>query len=175
MVCGWAVKTLCLRLALVCCRYLAPKSLPQRRAPLGVVVQDLYVGDGRVGLLGGKGGGLVKSTEKFALSRAKGVVAIHDRFVEQLADTLDIPRNRITVVRNWTHIEPPSADRQITRSKMGWNDDTVVVLHAGNMGAKQGLESVVDAASLVGKADKKASAVCAHGQWQSTSPTRRSC
>ncbi|WP_244972472.1 glycosyltransferase [Paramicrobacterium fandaimingii] len=35
-----------------------------------------------------------------------------------------------------------------TRAAFGWEDENFVVLHAGNMGLKQGLENVVNAASI---------------------------
>jgi len=40
------------------------------------------------------------------------------------------------------------------RAELGWDDGRQVVLHAGNMGLKQGLEQVVDAARMA--ADRKA-------------------
>ena len=52
-------------------------------------------------------------------------------------------------MRNWSHVEPaPTFDRAAARRRHGWDDDDVVVLHAGNMGAKQGLENVVRAARV---------------------------
>jgi glycosyltransferase involved in cell wall biosynthesis len=53
------------------------------------------------------------------------------------------------VVRNWSHVEPaPPFDRDAVRALHGWGDEEIVALHAGNMGAKQGLENVVAASRV---------------------------
>jgi len=74
---------------------------------------------------------------------------IHRRFVEVLAG-MGVAREKITVIRNWTHITPNGApvDSTRARAEFGWKPGEIVVLHAGNMGAKQGLENVVAAGKL---------------------------
>lgn len=123
--------------------------------PLGVVVQDLY---GRamveVGLLGDRSGGPATRLESFTLKGADGLVAIHGRFAQTMVDSLGVDPDRITVIPNWTHVQPPSGDRDETRRQLGWGSETVV-LHAGNMGAKQGLAHVVDAAALADRSDHR--------------------
>jgi glycosyltransferase involved in cell wall biosynthesis len=65
-----------------------------------------------------------------------------------LRSTLGITRT-IEVVRNWSHVEAASSfDIPEVRKLHGWLDEDVVVLHAGNMGAKQGLENVVAASRI---------------------------
>jgi glycosyltransferase involved in cell wall biosynthesis len=60
---------------------------------------------------------------------------------------LGVPADNVTVIRNWTHLKPtPAADLSATRAQHGWRDDETVVLHCGNMGAKQGLDNVIAAA-----------------------------
>jgi glycosyltransferase involved in cell wall biosynthesis len=116
--------------------------------PLGVVVQDLYSRAlVEVGLLGHHSGGPAMRMESFALRGAAGLVAIHERFAQTIVDKLGVDRERITVIPNWTHVPPPAGHREETRRRFGWGAETVV-LHAGNMGAKQGLEHLVDAAAL---------------------------
>ncbi|MHC9291425.1 glycosyltransferase family 4 protein [Mycobacterium sp. LTG2003] len=127
-----------------------------QRIPVGVVVQDLY-GKGVVetSAMGGRGAAATTKLEVGMLSHATGVSVIHDRFADVLSE-LGVDRHRITVVRNWTHIDIPTEDSDSTRdvrAKYGWNPDEVVVVHAGNMGAKQGLENVVAAAKLVDRSD----------------------
>jgi glycosyltransferase involved in cell wall biosynthesis len=39
----------------------------------------------------------------------------------------------------------PTADREATRARLGWHEDRRIVLHAGNMGLKQGLDQVIAA------------------------------
>ena len=79
------------------------------------------------------------------LSRADGIAVVHQQFAAPLAD-LGVDPARITTIPNWSHIAPATGDRAATRRGFGWRDDEVIALHAGNMGVKQGLENVVEAA-----------------------------
>ncbi|PWK89581.1 glycosyltransferase involved in cell wall biosynthesis [Lentzea atacamensis] len=118
-------------------------------APFGVVVQDIYANSiAEIGALGGRAGSAVLRAEGALLRGADGIVAVHDHFERTLRDVHDVASDHITVIRNWTHIRPPTADRALVRREFGWPDDRLVVLHAGNMGAKQDLTSVVRAARL---------------------------
>ncbi|MCK6079049.1 glycosyltransferase family 4 protein [Microbacterium sp. EYE_5] len=123
--------------------------LLHRGTPLVVWVQDLYwLGLRETGQDGGLSSRVIRATEKWLLSEADGVVVIHDRFADRVSADFDIPRERIHVVRNWTHLAPSApVDRAAARAALGWGDE-IVVLHAGNMGIKQGLGNVVDAAEL---------------------------
>ena len=118
------------------------------RRPVGVWVQDLYsngakeIGDNRVA---SRGLALLEST---VLRSASGVLVIHERFRRHLAEDLGVPADRITVSRNWSHLGNQTAsDPTELRSKY-FGDAKIVALHTGNMGAKQALENVVDAARL---------------------------
>lgn len=127
-----------------------------RGVPVGVIVQDLY-GKGVVetSAMGGRGAALTTRVEVGMLTAATGVSVIHDRFAGVLSDQ-GLDRDRITVIRNWTHIEIASEDVDSAgdvRAKYGWHPDEVVVVHAGNMGAKQGLENVVAAARIADRSD----------------------
>jgi hypothetical protein len=54
---------------------------------------------------------------------------------------LSVDPERISVIRNWCHIDdPPSlalSSRTEMRRQLGWRDDVTVLLHAGNMGASK--------------------------------------
>ncbi|WP_018331189.1 glycosyltransferase [Actinomycetospora chiangmaiensis] len=120
-------------------------------AALGVIPQDLYsYAIAEAQALGGHAAGVAARLERALLRRADGVVAIHASFARSLAD-LGVDPHRITTIRNWSHVTPVDAapDRvRALRHALGWADDEIVALHAGNMGAKQGLENVVEAARL---------------------------
>ena len=123
-----------------------------RGVPVGVVVQDLY-GKGVVetGAMDGRSADLAAQFEGRVLRAASGVSVIHDRFIPVLND-VGVDSGAVTVIRNWTHIadsdRPTLAESEEVRRQYGWGADEVVVVHAGNMGAKQGLENVVAAARL---------------------------
>jgi glycosyltransferase involved in cell wall biosynthesis len=88
-------------------------------------------------------GGLARSCDH--------VVVIHDRFRHFACQELAVPDEAISVIRNWSHVrEPRDIDAAAVRERLGWGaeDKETIVLHAGNMGAKQGLENVVRAAQL---------------------------
>jgi colanic acid biosynthesis glycosyl transferase WcaI len=121
-----------------------------RRPVVNVWVQDIYsLGVAETGIGGSLAARLVTWVERATLSAATGIVVIHDRFGDYLTKHLGIDPARIDVVRNWTHLqEAVSTDIATTRAAFGWSEDETVVLHAGNMGVKQGLENVVHAASL---------------------------
>jgi colanic acid biosynthesis glycosyl transferase WcaI len=127
---------------------MARARLMHRRVPTIVWVQDLYA----LGLAEtGQGSGVVRrishAVEGWLLRTADRVVVIHDRFASRIHDDFRVPRHRIEVVRNWTHLPPrPPIDVANTRRRFGWDDSETVVLHAGNMGRKQGLRSVIEAA-----------------------------
>ena len=116
--------------------------------PTCIWVQDIY----SLGVVQSGGGGslvgrMMAGIERRVLRSADRVVAIHPRFKRYLVDELGVDPERVDVVRNWSHVNPAeNVDRDAVRARLGWSPDDIVVLHAGNMGAKQGLENVVKAA-----------------------------
>jgi glycosyltransferase involved in cell wall biosynthesis len=87
---------------------------------------------------------------------ADSVVVIHPGFTADLVDDLGVDRRRIHEIRNWTHIASPDSSASAAfRAARGWGPDEVVVLHAGNMGYKQGLENVIAAAELAGCGERR--------------------
>jgi len=119
------------------------------RAPVGVVVQDLYSAGLEEQGNAGRAAALVAGVERRLLRRVDGVAVIHDRFAERCIDRLGVPPERLTVIRNWTHVpEPEAFDRGAIREQLGWGEQETVVLHTGAMGVKQGLHTVVESARL---------------------------
>ncbi len=123
---------------------------PKRPAIGGVWVHDLY-GQGVVetGAMTGRSARATSRLEAAVVKSADGIAVVHDRFVDHVVNELHVPRERVTVVRNWTHVTPIDVDDlTAARTKFGWSPDETIVLHTGNMGVKQGLENVVEAARL---------------------------
>lgn len=118
--------------------------------PTCIWVQDIYsLGVAETGAGGALVSRAVRAVERRILGSAASVVVIHQRFKRYLVDDLGLDAAKVHVIRNWAHVEDTrSIDRAEVRRSMGWADDDVVVLHAGNMGAKQGLDNVVHAARL---------------------------
>lgn len=126
-----------------------------RRPATGIWVQDIYsrgleeISRGPSALVSA-----MRNLEGLVFRSATGVCVIHERFKDYVVSALGVTDRHVTVIRNWTHLEPhESNERTATRSRWGWRDQDIVVLHAGNMGAKQGLDNVVRAAALAAHQD----------------------
>lgn len=120
-------------------------------APLGVVVQDLMGNAAeQSGTAGGSTvAGLIRSVEARVLRASAGVAVIHERFAQSLSNVYGLSNNKVTVIRNWSHVRPLAGHTDVSdvRQHLGADTETVV-LHTGNIGVKQNLENVVSAARL---------------------------
>jgi len=116
-------------------------------APYGLIVQDLMAPAARQsGIRGGtRVAGATAFAERWAMARAHTVATASESFRPYLRE-LGVDEHRILDLPNWTHVGLPTAARDATRARLGWPADRTVVLHAGNMGLKQGLEQVIEAA-----------------------------
>lgn len=117
-------------------------------APLVVIVQDLVgAAAAQSGIAGGgRVAEVVARAERRVLRRASEVVVVADAFRAPLRD-YGIDDERLHTIPNWSRLAPARRDRNAERARLGWSDATVV-LHSGNMGLKQGLEVMVEAAQL---------------------------
>jgi glycosyltransferase involved in cell wall biosynthesis len=116
-------------------------------SPFGLIVQDLSgAGAKQSGL---RGGALISKVahvvEGSALKAADGLVVVSP-VMRDVVIGLGIEKSRISQILNYSARKIDSVNREHSRSKFGWAADEFVVIHTGNMGAKQGLENVVDAA-----------------------------
>lgn len=116
----------------------------------GIWIQDLYsLGAAETGTVSGPAAAGMVVLERFTLRLASGIVVIHEVFRRQLVQVLGVPSEKVEIIRNWTHLRNETrSDRNAIRREQGWQESEIVVLHAGNMGVKQGLENVVEAARL---------------------------
>lgn len=118
--------------------------------PFVVHVQDLQV-DAAAGLgFFGEGSPLIaglRRAERALFAAASRVTTISERMRGRIADK-GIPEERIGIVRNWCDLErvrPAPRDNALRRRLVG-EGDRVLVLYAGSMGEKQGLDDVLAAA-----------------------------
>lgn len=122
-----------------------------RLRPTAVVwVQDIYT----LGLTEiGEGSrfvqGITRWVEAHTLRAADRVVVIHQRFADFVTQELGVASSRVVVIRNWTHLpESGPTDAVAAKLTLGWPSDVTIAVHTGNMGAKQDLGNVVEAARL---------------------------
>ena len=125
------------------------------RAAYGLIVQDLMTeAAAQSGISGGPAVvGITRLLEAWVMSRATVVAPVTDAFRSGLT-SLGVRPERVEVIPNWSHLLPPLANRQAVRRSLGWDDGAWIVLHAGNMGLKQGLDQVLDAARSARQLDR---------------------
>lgn len=122
-----------------------------RHVPYGLVFQDLM---GRAAEQSGIAGGhrvatVARRIEAWAAERAALVGMVTPSFGPYL-ESLGVRPDRLVTLRNWARARTPKSAREDARTRFGWGSE-LVVLHTGNMGLKQGLEQVVQAAALAGR------------------------
>jgi len=119
------------------------------RVPVWLHVQDFEV-DAAFGMgliQGGLARRLALWAESKLLRRFDRVSSISGKMVDRLVDK-GVEPDRTTLFPNWVDLDAirPLTDRGQARRRFGIDLGEVVVLYAGNMGEKQGLEVVVEAA-----------------------------
>ena len=115
--------------------------------PFALIVQDLSgVGAKQSGL---RGGALIskiaRAVEGSALKAASALVLVSPA-MRNVVIGLGVEDSRISQIHNYSARKIDSVNREQARSRFGWATDDFVVVHTGNMGAKQNLENVVYAA-----------------------------
>jgi glycosyltransferase involved in cell wall biosynthesis len=90
---------------------------------------------------------LLDRVTRYLLRRARHVVALGDTMAHRLAEEKGVSRSKIVVIHNWadTTAITPGPQRNPFSEAHGLAGK-FVVLHAGNLGQAQGLETVLDAA-----------------------------
>lgn len=123
-----------------------------RTAATVVWVQDLYsLGASETQAAGGGSvAAALARVESATLRSADGVAAIHPRFRDRIIESLGVEPERAGVIRNWSSVSELdlAINRDSTRLRLGWAPTETIVMHAGNMGIKQGLENVIEMARL---------------------------
>ena len=118
--------------------------------PFGLIVQDLSgAGAKQSGL---RGGALISkiahAVEGSALHAADGLVVVSPA-MQDVVIGLGVESKRINQILNYSARTIDSEDKNKARRSFGWKDEDFIVIHTGNMGAKQDLENVVLAAQLL--------------------------
>ena len=122
------------------------------RVPFGLIVQDLSgVGAKQSGL---RGGALISKiahlVEGSALHGADSLVVVSPA-IRDVVVGLGVESKRATQILNYSAKSIDAVDKLSARKKFGWAEGEFVVIHTGNMGAKQDLENIVKAAHELGE------------------------
>jgi colanic acid biosynthesis glycosyl transferase WcaI len=116
------------------------------RCPYGLLIHDLM---GKAAAQSGvEGGGrvanIVAEAEMYAAKGASRIGIIADAFRPSF-EAAGIPSDRVERLRTWCL--GGVAERGPNRVSFGWKEDEFICLHAGNMGFKQDLNNLLDAAA----------------------------
>jgi colanic acid biosynthesis glycosyl transferase WcaI len=101
---------------------------------------------------------LIVATEGWLMRRLDHVSSISSTMVNRVT-RLKVPQSRISLFPNWVdtqYINPNSSVKSL-RSEWSFSEEQKIVLYSGNMGKKQGLEMVLDAAAMLEKTHKDVS------------------
>jgi colanic acid biosynthesis glycosyl transferase WcaI len=136
--------------------------------PFGLIVQDLSgAGAKQSGL---RGGALISkvahAVEGSALKAANGLVVVSPA-MRDVVIGLGVEGSRISQILNYSARMIVSVNREQARSRFGWVRDDFVVVHTGNMGAKQDLENVVRAAQSLNGYSRIKIYLVGHGNQES--------
>lgn len=90
----------------------------------------------------------LRRLERFLFTRSQAVTTISRAMAARIRDK-GVAAERVHLLPNWADLEDikPGERRNLLRRELGLNDE-IMVLYAGNMGEKQGLEVILDAAAI---------------------------
>lgn len=121
----------------------------RHRSPVGLVFHDLIgPGASQSGVTSARTARSLARIEAGLARGASQLAVLCEDFLPYLLSR-GIERERIVRFRNWGRLGRPVEGVEETRRRLGWHESEFVCLHAGNMGQKQGLETVIEAARLL--------------------------
>jgi glycosyltransferase involved in cell wall biosynthesis len=137
--------------------------------PFGLIVQDLSgAGAKQSGL---RGGALISKiahiVEGSALHGADSLVVVSPA-MRDVVIGLGVEPRRVSQILNYSARSIDPVDKAAARKKFGWAEGEFVVVHTGNMGAKQDLENVVKAADALGQNPLIKIYLIGHGNQENT-------
>jgi glycosyltransferase involved in cell wall biosynthesis len=140
----------------------------QLRVPFGLIVQDLSgAGAKQSGLRGGAViSKIAHAVEGKALLGADGIVVVSPAMRDVVVG-LGVQDSRVMQISNYSARTIEIVQKITARTKFGWDDEDFIVIHTGNMGAKQDLENVVAAADELGGNSRIKIFLVGHGNQES--------
>ena len=137
--------------------------------PFGLIVQDLSgAGAKQSGL---RGGALISwiahAVEGSALHGADSLVVVSPA-MRDVVIGLGVEPKKVSQILNYSARSIDPVDKAVARKKFGWTEGEFVVIHTGNMGAKQDLENVVKAADVFGHNSVIKIYLIGHGNQENT-------
>lgn len=117
--------------------------------PLGIHVQDLVArAAAQSGMKGARQlAGPAAMAERFVLRRADCIAVITEGFRDPIL-SYGVAPEKVHFVPNWTPAREPALARDDVRQRLNLPTDRPIALYSGNLGNKQGLETLIEAARI---------------------------
>ena len=132
--------------------------------PFGLIVQDLSgAGAKQSGLKGGAQISKIAHVIEGSVLKAADAMVVVSPAMRDVVLGLGIGSEKVLQITNYAAKNIESVNKQLARVSFGWADEDFVVIHTGNMGAKQGLENVVEAAKVLSTDAKVKIYLVGHG------------
>ena len=130
--------------------FIGNKFAKQKKIPLLIIIHDL-VGKGleQSGIPGGKiFSKLVQRLEFSNLKKASGIAVISPAMKNALKE-MGVEPDKVSIIPLYGTNTIPELGSYTAKMSNGWDPTTFAVVHSGNMGNKQNLETLIDAAKIL--------------------------
>lgn len=144
--------------------FIGKKFAKQKKIPLLIIIHDL-IGKGleQSGIPGGKIiSKLVQSLESSNLKEAYGIAVISPAMQSALEE-MGVEPGKISFLPTYSTSSIPELETAKAKLANGWDPNTFAVVHSGNMGNKQHLETLIDAAKILSSESDIAFFLVGHG------------
>ena len=132
--------------------------------PFGLIIQDLSgVGAKQSGLRGGALISKVAQVVEGSVIKATDSIVIVSPAMRDVVTRLKIHSSKVYEISNYAARKIEVVKRGVARHRFGWKRDEFLVIHTGNMGAKQGLENVVESSKMLSRDSKVKILLVGHG------------
>jgi len=142
--------------------------------PFGLIVQDLSgAGAKQSGLRGGALISKVAQVVEASVIKATDSMVVVSPTMRDVVTRLNIYSSKVYEISNYSARKIEVVNRGVARNRFGWKSNEFVVIHTGNMGAKQGLENVVETSKVLSHDSKVKILLVGHGNQEAI--LRRLC
>jgi glycosyltransferase involved in cell wall biosynthesis len=144
--------------------FIGKKFAQQKKIPLLIIIHDL-IGKGleQSGIPGGRIiSKLVQSLESSNLKKASGIAVISPA-MENALNEMGVKPGKVSLIPLYGTNTIPELESSKAKLANGWDPNTFAVVHSGNMGNKQHLETLIDAAKILGSGKNITFFLVGHG------------
>jgi len=132
--------------------------------PFGLIVQDLSgAGSRQSGLRGGALISNVASAVEGSVLKAADSMVVVSPAMRDVVTSSGVSSTKVWEISNYSARKIVVMNRDVARNSFGWKSDEFVLVHTGNMGAKQDLENVVEASKRLSSDSKLKIYLIGHG------------